>query len=60
MRLAIQTIVTVVRTEAISRYMTALLKLMSMPAISSSIQGSSLNSSWGWNSSLRPSLPKIT
>ena len=33
---------------------------MSMPPIEISIQGSSLNSFWGWNSSFSPAEPTIT
>ena len=46
-------------TEARTMYITALLMLMSMPAMWMLTQVSSLNSFWGWNSSFLPSLPKI-
>ncbi len=59
MRRAIQTIATQVITDARTMYITALLMLMSMPAMWMLTQVSSLNSFCGWNSSFLPSLPKI-
>ena len=48
-----------VRAQASQTYRTALLIDRSMPAMWIEIQGSSLNSFWGLNSSFLPSLPKI-
>ena len=51
--------IAVARAAARNTYSTALLMLMSIGPSFSVIQGSSLNSFWGWNSSLRPSEPKM-